>query len=121
MSLALGVNLANQVPESLRRKLYGFLIQGDKERFTYFAALAGGIALSSSALLKHKGFTDKVKSSVAQGRMDAMMGKYLISGSRKSIISGAIIGSIAGAITGRVFFKKFHKDVTDPLRFVAED
>lgn len=121
MSVALGINLARQVPESLRKKLYGFLIQGDRERFTYFAALVGGIALSSNALLRHKGFTDKVKSSVTQGRMDAMMGEYLISGSRKSIVRGAILGSIAGAITGRVFFKKFHRDVTDPLKFIARD
>ena len=121
MSLALGLNLANQVPESLRKKLYGFLVQGDKERFTYFAALAGGIALSSSALFKHRGFSDKVRASVAQGEMDSMMGEHLISGSRKGIVRGAIIGSIAGVIAGKVFFKKFHEDVTDPLRYVAEN
>lgn len=121
MSLPLGINLASQVPESLRKKLYGFLIQGDKERFTYFAALAGGIALSSSALLKHKGFSNRVRNSVAEGRMDKMMGEYLISGSRKGIVKGAIFGSIAGAIAGKVFFKKFHGDIKDPLRFVIED
>ena len=120
MSLPLGINLATQVPESLRRKLYGFLIEGDKERFVYFAALAGGIALSSSALLKHKGFSDKVRNSVTEGKMDSMMGNFLISGSRKSIIKGAIIGSLAGLVVGKVFFKKFHKDLTDPLRSIAE-
>lgn len=121
MLAPIGINLAQTVPESLRRKLYDFLVKGEKERFIWMASLAGGIALSSTALLSHRRLSERIRNSVVQGRIDKMMGDFLLSGSRKSIVKNAIFGSIAGAITGRVFFKKFHEDVTDPLKFISEN
>ncbi len=111
--------LAAKVPEGLREKLYGFLVQADKEKFIYTASLAGSIALAYNSLLKLNEMKSKVQNSVALGKMDAGMGKFLIRGSARAIINSAVLGAALGAGTGALVFKQFHGlDETDPLQSI---